>query len=396
MLEIKNSIGNVTKVFADTFEDRAYDQLKKIANYEPYLNSKIRIMPDAHSGKGCMVGTTMTISGQAITPNIIGTDIGCGMLVAYLDNKDIDLSKLDHVIREYVPSGSDAHDKPIADLDLSDLVCYKDIDTDHILRSIGTLGGGNHFIELDKASDGTLILVIHTGSRHLGMQVCEHFQKIAINNLRIRNDIKELIAKLKSEGRQKEIQTELKKLKPRVIDEDLAYVTGKDFDDYINDMRITQRYATVNRCTILYIICQQMGFTVSDHFDTVHNYIDMSGDMMVRKGAVSAQNGERLIIPLNMRDGSLICIGKGNQDWNCSAPHGAGRLMSRFQARKNITMDEFSDAMHGIYTTSVNEGTIDEAPQAYKSSDEIMRLVKDTVDIIDVVKPIYNFKASKS
>lgn len=394
MNEIINKIGNVTKVYAKTFEDEAYSQVEKMANYDPYLNSKIRIMPDAHAGKGCVIGTTMTLNG-AVTPNLVGVDIGCGMLSAYFNVNDIDLEKLDKVIRENIPSGFSVHEKPIHSFDLQSLYCYKAIEGKdwYMQQSLGTLGGGNHFIEANRASDGRIMIVVHSGSRNLGVQVCNYYQELAVKNLSVRNDVKELIAILKSEGREREIQSELKKIKPCVVDKELAHLTCVDFEHYIHDMEIVQRYASMNRSLIMNTICRNMGLLADDYISTIHNYIDVN-NMILRKGAASAQKGEKLIIPMNMRDGSLICVGKGNEDWNCSAPHGAGRLMSRAKAKESISMQDFKKSMSDVYTTSVCEDTLDEAPQAYKSADEIISLIGDTVEIIDVVKPIYNFKAN--
>lgn len=319
----------------------------------------------------------------------------CGMLAGYLTVNDIDLKKLDDVIRKYVPSGFSVHQTPISCFDLQSLYCYNAIKEkdDYIQQSLGTLGGGNHFIEVNKTSDGQIMIVIHSGSRNLGVQVCNYYQKLAVDTLSKQTDVKAVIEKLKSEGREKEIQSELKKIKSHVVDKKLAHLTGTDFEHYIHDMEIVQRYASMNRSLILNIICRNMGFYTWDYISTIHNYIDVD-NMILRKGAVSAQNGEKLIIPMNMRDGSLICVGKGNPDWNYSAPHGAGRLMSREKAKKSISIQDFSNVMSGIYTTSVCEETLDEAPQAYKSMDEIMSLIGDTVEVIDIVKPIYNFKAN--
>ena len=394
MIKIENKIGNVTKVYAKTFEDEAYNQVEKMANYEPYLNSKIRVMPDAHAGKGCVIGTTMTLD-SAVTPNLVGVDIGCGMLAGYLTVNDIDLKKLDDVIRKYVPSGFSVHQTPISCFDLQSLYCYNAIENKdaYIQQSLGTLGGGNHFIEANKTSDGQVMIVIHSGSRNLGVQVCNYYQKLAVDTLSKQTDVKAVIERLKSEGREKEIQSELKKLKPNVVDKDLAHLEGIYFEQYIHDMNIVQQYASMNRHLILNSICKNMGLFTWSYIETIHNYIDVQ-NMILRKGAVSAQKGEKLIIPMNMRDGTLICVGKGNADWNYSAPHGAGRLMSRVKAKENISMQDFKDTMSDVYTTSVCEETLDEAPQAYKSADEIMSLISDTVEIIDVVKPIYNFKAN--
>lgn len=387
-------IGNNVKVYAKTFEDEAYNQVKKMANYKPYRNSKIRIMPDAHAGKGCVIGTTMTLT-DSVTPNLVGVDIGCGMLAGYLTVNEIDLKKLDEVIRNYIPSGFSVHQTPISCFGLQSLYCYNAIEGKdaYIQQSLGTLGGGNHFIEVDKASDGQLVIVVHSGSRNLGVQVCNYYQNLAFENLSKRNDVKELISMLKSEGREKEIQSELKKIKSNVVDKELAHLDGIFFEQYIHDMDIVQQYASKNRYLILNTICEKMGLFTWSYIETIHNYIDVDS-MILRKGAVSANKGEKLIIPMNMRDGSLICVGKGNKDWNCSAPHGAGRLMSRAKAKETISMQDFKVTMSNVYTTSVCEATLDEAPQAYKDMNEIVSLIGDTVEIIDIIKPIYNFKAN--
>lgn len=394
MIEIKNEIGNVAMVFAKTFDDDAYKQILRMVNYGPYLNSKIRIMPDAHSGKGCVIGTTMTLNGT-VTPNLVGVDIGCGMLAGYITVKEIDLKKLDDVIRNYVPSGFSVHQTPISCFYLRSLYCYNEIeDKDaYIQQSLGTLGGGNHFIEVNKTSDGQIMIVIHSGSRNLGVQVCNYYQKLAVDTLSKKTDVKAVIEKLKSEGREKEIQSELKKLNPNAVDKELAHLEGLYFEQYIHDMNIVQQYASMNRHLILDSICKNMGLFTWAYIETIHNYIDVE-NMILRKGAVSARNGEKLIIPMNMRDGSLICVGKGNPDWNYSAPHGAGRLMSRSKAKESISMRDFKDSMSDVYTTSICEETLDEAPQAYKSAEEIMSLIGETVEIVDIVKPIYNFKAN--
>lgn len=393
MKTIKNRVGNEVKVFAETFEFEAYDQVKALSNFEPYLQAKIRIMPDAHAGKGCTVGTTMTLTDK-VTPNLVGVDIGCGMLVVKLKEKEIDLAALDNAIREKVPSGFGIHSKIQAKFDVERLRCAGYVNLERAAYSLGSLGGGNHFIEIDRASDGTLYLVIHSGSRHLGVQICKHYQDKAfklVNEVGAAKDA--IIERLKIEGRKKEITQVLKQFQKPKADKDLAYVQGKDFDDYIHDMKIAQDYAAMNRRVIADIILSNLPIREDDSFTTIHNYIDMV-DMILRKGAVSAKAGEVLIIPMNMRDGSLICRGKGNEDWNYSAPHGAGRLMSRSKAKEHISLEEFSESMKGIYTTSVNKSTIDEAPQAYKPMEEIIQAVSDTVEITDIIKPIYNFKAN--
>lgn len=389
----KNSIGNEVKIFAKTFEYEAYDQIKALANYEPYLNEKIRIMPDAHAGKGCTVGTTMTITDK-ITPNLVGVDIGCGMLVTQLWDKDIDLNKLDKAIREHIPSGFSIRDKSASKFDFSNLRCAKHVDLERAMLSIGTLGGGNHFIEVDRDDEGNLYLVIHSGSRNLGVNVCKHYQDRAWKKVNEMSTIKaDLITELKKQGREKEIDSELKKLLKPKANKDLAHLEGKDFEDYINDMKIVQDYASLNREIMAWVILKEMGLRASDRFQSIHNYIDVH-NMIMRKGAVSAKDGEVLLIPINMRDGALICRGKGNKDWNYSAPHGAGRLMSRSKAKEMISMEDYSESMKDIFSTSVNISTLDEAPQAYKPIDEIVGAISDTVEIEKIIKPIYNFKAN--
>lgn len=394
MKTIRNLIGNEVKVFAETFENEAYEQVRKLADFEPYQNSKIRIMPDSHAGKGCTIGTTMTITDK-VTPNLVGVDIGCGMLVVELQERNVDLEKLDAIIHDFVPSGFNVHDEPLKNFAwFTDLRCLSHVDRERALRSIGSLGGGNHFIEVDKGEDGRLYIVIHSGSRNLGVGVCNYYQNLAYDKIVCMVDRKrELIQRLKSQGREKDINSELRKLQRPEISRELAYLEGKDFGDYINDMEIVQRFASLNRMTIAELILEYMGLHVADVFETVHNYIDIK-NMILRKGAVSARKDERFIVPINMRDGSLICIGKGNEDWNCSAPHGAGRLMSRSKAKETVSMKEYENSMQGVYTTSVNSSTIDEAPQVYKSVSEIMKAITPTAEVVEVIKPIYNFKAN--
>lgn len=393
MKTIKNIIGNEVLIFAETFEYEALEQVKKMSNFEPYRNSKIRIMPDAHAGKGCTVGTTIGIK-DAITPNLVGVDIGCGMLTIKLKNKDVDLEKLDNVIITKVPSGFNVHSKSNKTFDFSKLRCQKNVDLKRALLSIGTLGGGNHFIELAKdEKNEDLYLIIHSGSRKLGGDVCKYYQDKAFQNVNeMTNVVKLEIEKLKKEGREKEIGEHIKHIKKPVVDKDLAYLTNADFDNYLNDMSIVQKFASLNRETIGDIIVKEMGWQKSESFETIHNYIDFKR-MILRKGAVSAENGELLLIPMNMRDGSLLCVGKGNEEWNYSAPHGAGRLMSRSKAKELINFNDFKDSMNDVYTTSVSMQTIDEAPQVYKPMDEIISCIGDTVDVIGILKPIYNYKA---
>lgn len=396
MLEIKRNNADSVKIYAETFEQEAFDQVKNLANFEPYLDSTIRIMPDAHAGAGCTIGTTMTLHGK-VTPNLVGVDIGCGMLVTCIGQIMPDLKRLDKDIRENVPSGFNIHDEAQRGWEVvNDLKCKDFVDIERAARSIGTLGGGNHFIELAHSDKdgGWYYLVIHSGSRNLGVQVCKYYQGIAVRNMQNRNSVKnEIVRRLKAEGREKDIQSELKKVSIPAFNRELAYLEGQDFDDYIHDMEIVQKYASRNRKEISNIIMLDNGLRPLEQFETIHNYIDTQS-MILRKGAVRALAGERLIIPMNMRDGSLICIGKGNHDWNCSAPHGAGRIMSRAAAKEQLSMDDYRHSMEGIYTTSVNDSTIDEAPMAYKPMGEILRCIEPTVDVVDVIKPVYNFKAS--
>lgn len=395
MKTIRTYSGKEVKIFAETFEYEAYDQVKRLANYEAYQNSIIRIMPDSHAGKGCTVGTTMTITDK-VTPNLVGVDIGCGMLTIELKDKYIDCEKLDGVIRTKIPNGFNVHQQQKATFDFEKLICAKNVDLERALLSIGSLGGGNHFIEVDYSEkNNKYYLVIHSGSRKLGGDVCKYYQDLAFQGANEMKKIREdLITRLKAEGRIQDIEKEIKKLKKPIADKELAHLSGDNFSSYLNDMEIVQRFAMLNRKTMAAIIIKEMGFQEESRFETIHNYIDFKR-MILRKGAVSAELGEKLLIPINMRDGSLICIGKGNEDWNYSAPHGAGRLMSRSKAKEMLSMDEYVNSMDGIFTTSVSTATIDEAPQAYKSIEEIRSAITDTVDIIDTIKPIYNFKASE-
>ena len=394
MIELQGE-HNTAKVFTDVVDSITISQVITLLNM-PYMKGcQTRIMPDCHAGAGCVIGTTIQLKDKVV-PNLVGVDIGCGMLAIKLAEKEIDLERLDKVINERVPSGFDIHNRPKTKFhDLEDLICP--VDVKRAQRSLGSLGGGNHFIEVDKDANGNLWLVIHTGSRHLGIEVCKHYQKLGINKLRkeeVGKKIEDTIARLKAEGKERDIENTIKilKMQHQAIPDDLCYIEGDDFNNYIHDMKITQRYAKRNRETIAHTIIDNMGFTIVDHFDTIHNYINMD-DMILRKGSISAREGERVIIPMNMRDGSLICIGKGNPDWNYSAPHGAGRLLSRVQARQQLDLKEFEESMKGIYSTSVADTTIDEAPMVYKGMEDIVDNITDTVAIVGVIKPIYNFKA---
>jgi len=388
---LKTNNGNEIKIFAKTIENVALEQIKELGEFEPYKNSKIRIMPDCHAGAGCTIGTTIEIKDK-ITPNLVGVDIGCGMLTIKLNETEIDLKKLDTIINEFIPNGFNIHKKQQTDFNFDKLIA-KNLNIDRAKLSIGSLGGGNHFIEVGKNSKDELFLIIHSGSRNIGGQVAKYYQNIAIDNLTDNSKEREsLIKKLKKEGKQNKIGKELKKLKKPIINKDLAYLIETDFDNYIHDMNLMQEYAVLNRRTIADIILSKSEFSENSSFETIHNYIDFS-KMILRKGAVSAEKGEIILIPINMRDGSIIAKGKGNSDWNYSAPHGAGRLMGRRQAHKDLNLDTFKKQMKDIYSTSVIAETLDEAPNAYKSMDEIIETITDTVDIIDIIKPIYNFKA---
>jgi len=393
METIKRKNGNNIKIFATTIEEVALNQIKELGEFEPYKNSKIRIMPDCHAGAGCTIGTTMEIKDK-ITPNLVGVDIGCGMLTIRLKETKIDLQKLDAIINKFIPNGFNTHTEQKAEFDFDKLIA-KDLNINRAKLSLGTLGGGNHFIEVGKSSTGDLYLVIHSGSRNIGGQVAKYHQNIAID--RLTDDSKErneLIIKLKKEGRQNEIGMELKKLKKPEINKDLAYLIGADYDNYMHDMELMQRYSVLNRRTMADIILNEAGLNEFVSFETIHNYIDFNR-MILRKGAVSAEKDEILLIPINMRDGSIIAMGKGNEDWNYSAPHGAGRLMGRRQAHKNLSFDEFKEQMKDVYSTSVLTETLDEAPNAYKPMNEILEAIDETVSVIDIIKPIYNFKSTQ-
>ena len=365
---------------------------------QPYAaGSRVRMMPDIHAGAGCTVGTTMTITDK-VCPNLVGVDIGCGMETVLLKDKRIELQKLDKLIRSEIPSGFAIRNKPhrYADqIDLQQLRCAKYVDLQRAEKSIGTLGGGNHFIEANVDEDGKLYLVIHSGSRRLGLEIANYYQNEAFKALNDRKaETDALIAELKQQGREREIETVLQELKARPVNvpKPLAYLEGHLLENYLHDMAIAQRYADLNRKAMMDTILKGMGLKAADRFTTVHNYIDLQAGIL-RKGAVSAREGERLLIPINMRDGSLICIGRGNADWNHSAPHGAGRLMSRSQAKQSFTVHEFKKQMQGIYTTSVGQATLDECPMAYKSMTDIVDNIGPTAEIERIIKPIYNFKA---
>ena len=391
---------NIAVCYTNELEGAAREQIQAVCDRPEFSGCKIRIMPDVHAGKGCTIGTTMTIQDK-IVPGMVGVDIGCGMETVELADREIDFAKLDVLIREKIPYGREIRDIPHplnSEIDLTQLRCADQVNLDRAVHSIGSLGGGNHFIEVDQAGDGRLFLVVHSGSRHLGTEVADYYQNEGRRALwgGAKHQIQETIARLKTEGRFQEIQKTIMALKKEHeldIPKDLAYVEGKLFDDYIHDMKLTQQFAVLNRKAMVDVILEGMGLTAVDIFTTIHNYIDTDA-MILRKGSVSAKKGEKLLIPINMRDGSLICIGMGNEEWNYSAPHGAGRLMSRRAALNTLSMEEFQNEMKGIYTTCVVPDTLDESPMAYKSIEEIVSQIGPTAIIVERIRPIYNFKAS--
>ena len=399
-MEIRGHCGTAI-VYAKVIEEEAVEQIRRMCDYEFTEGASIRIMPDVHWGKGCTIGTTMTVRDKVV-PNLVGVDIGCGMYTVDLGKGEIDLARFDEATH-FVPSGRGLWDGRQEKFDLLGLRCYRALkDTKRIARSLGTLGGGNHFIEIDRSADGTNYLVIHTGSRNLGKQVAEYYQNIAIDLSHGKDELfrarDELIRRYKAEGRRSELQEALKELnrgfqaKEAEIPADLAFLYGSYLEDYLHDIEICQNFARRNREVIARVLLERTGLTAGAAFHTVHNYIDVEARIL-RKGAIAARVGERVLIPINMRDGSILAVGRGDPDWNWSAPHGAGRLMSRTAAKENLSMEEFRETMADVYTTAVNENTLDEAPMAYKSLADIIDVIEDSVDVIEVLKPIYNFKA---
>lgn len=398
-MEIKGKV-NTAISYAKVIEDEAVEQIRRMCDYEFTTGSRIRIMPDVHAGKGCTIGTTMTVTDKAV-PNIVGVDIGCGMYTVCLGKPEINFEGIDEACH-YIPSGMNVWEGRREHFDLIELRSFRALkDTKRLERSLGTLGGGNHFIEIDRAADGTLYLVIHSGSRNLGKQVAEYYQNLAIDLNKGKEEYfakrDALIAEYKATGRRTEIQAALKALHwsshEATIPEDLCFVYGRYLEDYLHDVEICQSFARRSRELMAEIILERCGLSGTDGFHTIHNYIDTE-EMILRKGAIAAHEGEKVLIPINMRDGSVLATGKGNPEWNYSAPHGAGRIMSRTAARNSLDLEEYRKAMEGIYTTSVNEQTIDEAPMAYKSLEDIIDVIRETVDVIEVLKPIYNYKAN--
>lgn len=394
---------NKAVCYCGELEAQAEEQIRAVCDRREFSNSRIRIMPDVHAGTGCTIGTTMTITDK-IVPGMVGVDIGCGMETVFLDEKELDLKRLDALIRERIPSGFSVRKTPHSlngEIDLHELRSTKDLNIGRAELSIGSLGGGNHFIEMDRDEDGYLYLVIHSGSRHIGSEVAGYYQKEAIRamNGKAKFQLAEVIAKLKAEKREKEISGTIRSMKqreeiPLPIPQELTYVEGPLFDDYLHDMKIIQHFAMLNRKAMSEVILNGMNLHERERFTTIHNYID-TDEMILRKGAVSARKGEKLLIPINMRDGSLICIGKGNEEWNCSAPHGAGRLMSRKAAFARLSLEKFREEMAGIYSTCVTADTLDESPMAYKNMEDIVSQIEPTVEIVKRIRPIYNFKASE-
>lgn len=396
---------NDLKIFTENIEPNAIEQINELMKQSAFAECKVRIMPDVHAGKGCVIGFTADL-GDKVIPNIVGVDIGCGMLCVQILEKDIDLEALDETIRKYVPSGREVHEGRIIRFEkLQELYCYRQLkDTKRIERSIGTLGGGNHFIEIDKDAENNLYLVIHSGSRNLGKQVANYYQELAIELMQGKEELfvkqDNLIREYKANGRKGEIQSAIKKLqeefklKELETPKELCYLTGRYREEYLHDMKICQEYAVENRKTIADIILLKMGLTEKKSFETIHNYIEHETNI-VRKGAVSAKKNQLLLIPINMREGCIVASGKGNDDWNQSAPHGAGRIMGRNEAKEKVDFEEYQKSMEGIFTTSVSMETIDEAPMVYKSMQEIIDNIQDTVEVVKIIKPIYNFKASE-
>ena len=406
---------NSAKIFTDTCDPATAAQVMNLLNQSCAAGSRIRIMPDCHAGAGCVIGTTMTITDKVI-PNLVGVDIGCGMLATKLKEKRIDLPKFDSVSQAEIPAGMKTRTSPhsLADsVDAAELACFHKpgcrVSPEVFALSVGTLGGGNHFWELDRDEEGDIWLVVHTGSRRSGKDVAEYYQKAAYEALNglgekrkkeIAEERDRFVRKLREEGREKEISRFLKGWRAEDRDEkpavpyETAWCERQLFDDYIHDMKIMQAYAALNRRVITELILKKCGLHAVDRFETIHNYID-TDRMILRKGAVSARAGETLLIPLNMRDGALICRGKGNADWNESAPHGAGRLMSRSEAKSSVSMRDYKESMKGIYTTCVSRGTLDESPFAYKPMDEIVKNIEPTAEIVSRLRPIYNFKAGE-
>ncbi len=387
--------------YAKELEPTAEEQIRTMCDQQFTEGCRVRIMPDVHAGKGCTIGTTMTIRGKAV-PNVVGVDIGCGMYTTKLGNKRVDFARVDEICH-WIPSGMNVWDSPREPFELERLRCFRKLQKRSWLKnSLGTLGGGNHFIEIDRSEDGTFWLVIHSGSRNLGKQVCEYYQQLAVDIAEGKEEYirvsPELIARLKAEGRHSEIQKELDALRLRLnhktAPDSLCHLEGRHLEDYLHDVKICQEFATRNREIMAALILKKTGMVGLESFHTIHNYID-TDEMILRKGAIAAHAGERVLIPINMRDGSIIAIGRGNKEWNYSAPHGAGRVMSRKWAFQTLSLEEYQAAMEGIYTTTATAETLDESPMAYKCMEDIIDAIREAVDIVEIIKPVYNFKAAE-
>ena len=400
MEEIKGKYATAIS-YAKVIDENARAQIARMCDYDFIKGSRIRIMPDVHAGKGCTIGTTMTITDKAV-PNIVGVDIGCGMYTVKLEADTLDFPRWDEAAH-FVPSGMNVWQEKQEAFDLHRLHCYGQLKNyAWIENSVGTLGGGNHFIEIDQAKEGAFYLVIHTGSRNLGKQVAEIYQELAVElnagKAPYVEQRERLIAEYKAAGRQSELQSALKKLadnrRKTSIPEDLCYVYGEYMEKYLHDVEICQEFARKNRERIARVLLEWTGVQGTDGFHTIHNYIDTK-ELILRKGAIAAHKGEKVLIPINMRDGSILAVGKGNAEWNYSAPHGAGRIMSRMQAKAQLKLEDYRQSMEGVYSTSVGRDTLDEAPMAYKSLSDILDVIGDTVEVIEVMKPVYNFKAAE-
>ena len=399
-MEIKGKYATAI-CYAKEIEPAAEEQVRTMCDQPFTEGCRVRIMPDVHAGKGCTIGTTMTIRGKAV-PNVVGVDIGCGMYTTRLENKLVDFARVDEICH-WIPGSMNVWDSPREPFALERLRCFKSLQRrDWLENSLGTLGGGNHFIEIDRSEDGTYWLVIHSGSRNLGKQVCEYYQQLAVDIAEGKEDFFEassgLVARLKAEGRQREIQKELDALRLRLnrktAPDSLCHLEGRHLEDYLHDVKICQEFAVRNREIMTELILKKTGMVGLESFHTVHNYID-TDEMILRKGAIAAHAGERVLIPINMRDGSIIAIGRGNEEWNYSAPHGAGRVMSRKKALATLSMEEFKIAMEGIYTTTANRETLDESPMAYRRMEDIIDAIREAVDIVEIIKPVYNYKAAE-
>ena len=401
---------NTAKIYTDNIEDSTKDQVMELCNQDTFKDSNIRIMPDCHAGKGCVIGTTMTVS-EKIVPNLVGVDIGCGMLTVELGKIELNLERIDNYIRKNIPHGFKINERAQVDYkkEIEKLLCLRELtkSSKEFNRALGSLGSGNHFIEINEDSETNRYLIIHSGSRNLGNQVATYYQKKACDyhgglDENFEKEKLEMMKRYKEKGKKKQIKKALIELKKEhhketEIPSDLCYLEGRLMYDYLHDMDIIQKYADINRIVIAKKIIEDamnLDFSKLSRFQTIHNYIDVN-NMILRKGAISSQKGEKMLIPINMKDGCILAVGKGNKEWNYSAPHGAGRVLSRGDAKKKLCLEEFKDSTKDIFTSSVNESTLDESPMAYKDIDEIISNTKETIDIIDILKPIYNFKSSK-